>query len=34
VPKAALGQLTEHTVSLREHPPIPSGTLDPYLPPE
>ena len=34
VPKAALGQLTEHTVSLRENPPIPSGTLDPYLPPE
>jgi len=34
VPKAALGQLTEHTVSLRENPPIPSGTLDPYLPRE
>jgi len=34
VPKAALGQLTEHTVSLRENPPIPGGTLDPYLPPE
>jgi arylsulfatase A-like enzyme len=34
VPKAALGQLTEHTLSLRENPPVPGGTLDPYLPPE
>lgn len=33
VPKAALGQLEEHVVSLRTYPPIPTGTLDPYVPP-
>jgi len=32
VPKAALGQLGEHVLSLKEHPPIPTGTLDPYEP--
>ena len=32
VPKAALGQLEEHVASLKEHPPIPTGTLDPYQP--
>jgi arylsulfatase len=32
VPKAALVQLQEHVVSLREHPPIPAGTPDPYEP--
>ena len=34
LPKAALPQLEEHVVSLREHTPIPSGTLDPYQPQE
>ena len=34
VPKAALGQLGEHVASLKEHPPIPTGTLDPYVPPK
>jgi arylsulfatase len=34
VPKAALGQLDKHMRSLKEHPPIPSGALDPYRPPE
>ena len=34
VPKAALAQLGEHLASLREHPPIPTGTLDPYAPSE
>jgi len=34
VPKAALAQLEEHLASLREHPPIPTGTLDPYAPSE
>lgn len=33
VPKAALGQLVEHVASLRTHPPIPAGALDPYEPP-
>lgn len=33
VPKAALGQLTEHVKSLKESPPIPSGAPDPYEPP-
>ena len=33
VPKAALGQLEEHVVSLRTYPPIPTGTPDPYVPP-
>jgi arylsulfatase len=32
VPKAALGQLTEHIKSLRANPPIRPGTLDPYVP--
>ncbi len=34
VPKAALVQLDEHMASLRAHPPIRTGTLDPYEPPE
>jgi arylsulfatase len=33
VPKAALRQLEEHIGSLRTHPPIPAGALDPYRPP-
>nr|WP_286219638.1 hypothetical protein [Thalassotalea agarivorans] len=33
VPKAALGQLQEHIVSLKQHPPIPMGAKDPYSPP-
>jgi len=32
VPKAALGQLTEHVVSLKQNPPIKAGQLDPYEP--
>ena len=32
VPKAALRQLEEHVASLRENPPIPMGTPDPYSP--
>ena len=32
VPKAALGQLDEHVASLRQHPPIKTGTPDPYQP--
>ncbi|MEJ2162277.1 MAG: hypothetical protein P8X60_02875 [Robiginitalea sp.] len=31
-PKAALEQLTEHVVSLKQHPPIKAGALDPYKP--
>ena len=34
VPKAALGQLGAHVVSLRSNPPIKPGTKDPYVPPE
>jgi len=34
VPKAALGQLGKHVVSLRANPPIAPGTKDPYVPPE
>jgi arylsulfatase len=34
VPKAALAQLEEHVVSLKAHPPINPGTLDPYEPPK
>ena len=34
VPKAALGQLTEHILSLQENPPIKAGTKDPYEPPK
>ena len=33
VPKAALPQLEEHLASLKKHPPIQSGTPDPYQPP-
>jgi arylsulfatase len=33
VPKAALVQLEEHILSLRTYPPIPTGTPDPYEPP-
>ena len=32
VPKAALKQLTEHVVSLKQHPPIQMGQKDPYEP--
>ena len=34
VPKAALGQLAQHVVSLRANPPIKPGTQDPYEPPK
>ena len=34
VTKVALVQLEEHVASLKQHPPIPSGTPDPYTPPE
>ena len=34
VTKAALPQLGEHAASLKEHPPIPTGTADPYVPPK
>ena len=34
VPKAALPQLEEHVASLKEHPPIPTGAVDPYEPPK
>ena len=34
VPKAALPQLEEHKASLKEHPPIAPGALDPYVPPK
>ncbi len=34
VPKAALVQLEEHVVSLKNNPPIPSGAPDPFMPPE
>ena len=30
--KAGLPQLEEHVASLKEHPPIPAGALDPYEP--
>ena len=33
VPKAALGQLAEHAASLKANPPIKTGTVDPYEPP-
>ena len=33
VPKAALGQLSEHIISLKSNPPIKAGQLDPYIPP-
>ncbi len=32
--KTGLPQLEEHVASLKEHPPIPTGTLDPYTPPK
>ncbi|MHC4766495.1 MAG: arylsulfatase, partial [Planctomycetota bacterium] len=32
VPKAALVQLEEHVRSLKTHPPIATGTPDPYVP--
>jgi arylsulfatase len=32
VPKAALGQLTDHVLSLTENPPIKTGQKDPYKP--
>jgi arylsulfatase A-like enzyme len=32
VPKAALGQLGAHVMSLRQEPPIKPGTKDPYVP--
>jgi arylsulfatase len=34
VPKAALGQLTEHVQSLAANPPIKAGAKDPYTPPK
>jgi arylsulfatase len=34
VAKAGLAQFVEHLDSLEKHPPIPTGTLDPYEPPE
>ena len=34
VPKAALGQLGAHAMSLRQEPPIKPGTKDPYTPPK
>ena len=33
VPKAALPQLEEHVISLKQYPPIPTGAKDPYKPP-
>ncbi len=32
VPKAALGQLTDHMISLQQYPPIKTGQADPYKP--
>ena len=32
--RAGGAQLQEHVESLKEHPPIPSGAADPYVPPE
>ena len=32
VPKAALGQLTDHIISLKQNPSIHSGQVDPYVP--
>ena len=34
VPKAALGQMGLHVVSLRQNPPIAPGTPEPYEPPQ
>ena len=32
VPKAALTQLKEHIISLKQNPPVPTGQIDPYEP--
>ena len=32
--KAGLPQLEEHIASLKKHPPIRTGALDPYQPPK
>src|SRR5210317_1200144 len=32
VTKAALPQLEEHVISLKQYPPVPTGALDPYKP--
>jgi arylsulfatase A-like enzyme len=32
ITKAALGQLTDHIISLKQNPPIKAGQLDPYKP--
>lgn len=32
VPKAALPQLEEHVISLKQYPPVPTGAPDPYQP--
>ena len=32
VPKAALKQLEEHIISLKQNPPVPTGQIDPYEP--
>jgi len=34
VPKAALGQLGAHMMSLSKEPPIKAGTKDPFTPPK
>ena len=34
MPKAALGKLGVHAMSLRKEPPIKPGQTDPYEPPE
>jgi len=34
VPKAALPQLEEHVISLKQYPPVPTGAPDPYKPPK
>ena len=34
VPKAALGLLQKHVASLKQNPPIPTGSPDPYTPPK
>jgi hypothetical protein len=32
IPKAALGQLTDHIISLQQNPPIKPGQPEPYIP--
>ena len=32
--RTGLVQLEEHVASLKKFPPIPTGTLDPYVPPK